>query len=218
MKAGLIHLPPPSCETFGYLAMDSLHLLDGQAVNPPSANGADLDASLLALGKRARKASRVLALASPEQKNCALLAAAEFLRARTGDLSAPTPRTWSRRAQKISRRRRWTGCRSMRLASPAWRKALRTSPPCPIRSGACSRLFAPQWPAHRTRRHAARRGRRDLRESAQRHRRRGRPVPQGRQRRDSARGIGKLSFLAADPCLPGRGFARRRAARRLHRA
>jgi hypothetical protein len=52
--------------------MDSLHLLDGQAVNPPSANGADLMASLLALGKRARKASRVLSLASPEQKNRAL--------------------------------------------------------------------------------------------------------------------------------------------------
>jgi glutamate-5-semialdehyde dehydrogenase len=66
--------------------MDSLHLLDGQAVNPPSANGADLMASLLALGKRARKASRVLALASPEQKNRALRAAANFLRARVGDL------------------------------------------------------------------------------------------------------------------------------------
>jgi glutamate-5-semialdehyde dehydrogenase len=62
--------------------MESLQLLDGQAVNP----AADLNASLLALGKRARKASRVLALASPEQKNRALLAAAGFLRARTGDL------------------------------------------------------------------------------------------------------------------------------------
>ena len=66
--------------------MESLHLLDGQAVSQAVDPAAALDASLLALGKRARKASRVLALASPEQKNRALLAAASILRARTGDL------------------------------------------------------------------------------------------------------------------------------------
>jgi glutamate-5-semialdehyde dehydrogenase len=66
--------------------MDSLHLPDGHAVDPATAQGADLMTSLLSLGKRARKASRVLALASPEQKNRALLAGAGFLRARTGDL------------------------------------------------------------------------------------------------------------------------------------
>ena len=66
--------------------MESLHLLDGQAVSQAVNPAAALDASLLALGKRARKASRVLALASPEQKNRALLAAASILRARTGDL------------------------------------------------------------------------------------------------------------------------------------
>ena len=43
----------------------------------------------------------MLALASPEQKNRALLAAAGILRARTGELiGANAPRTWSRRAAK----------------------------------------------------------------------------------------------------------------------
>jgi glutamate-5-semialdehyde dehydrogenase len=46
----------------------------------------DLDKVLLALGRSARKASRELALTSPEQKNRALRSAARFLRARGGEL------------------------------------------------------------------------------------------------------------------------------------
>jgi len=58
--------------------MESLNVLGGGA--------GDLEASLGAIGRKARKAARVLALASPEQKNLALRAAAKFLRARTSDL------------------------------------------------------------------------------------------------------------------------------------
>ncbi|WP_298422054.1 glutamate-5-semialdehyde dehydrogenase [Rhodoblastus sp.] len=58
--------------------MESLNVLDGGA--------ADLEKSLLAIGRSARKASRVLALAAPEQKNRALRAAARILRDRKADL------------------------------------------------------------------------------------------------------------------------------------
>ena len=58
--------------------MESLNVLDGGA--------ADLEKSLLAIGRSARKASRVLALAAPEQKNRALRAAARILRDRKPDL------------------------------------------------------------------------------------------------------------------------------------
>jgi glutamate-5-semialdehyde dehydrogenase len=60
------------------MAMESLNVVDGGA--------GDLEASLLSLGRKARKAARKLALASPEQKNRALRAAASFLRARTKEL------------------------------------------------------------------------------------------------------------------------------------
>jgi glutamate-5-semialdehyde dehydrogenase len=59
-------------------AMESLNLLDGGEV--------DLETRLKAIGRDARKAARVLALASPEQKNRALRGAAAFVRARTPEL------------------------------------------------------------------------------------------------------------------------------------
>ncbi len=55
--------------------MESLKILDGEK--------GDLEAELLALGRKARKAARVLALAASEQKNRALHAAAASLRNRT---------------------------------------------------------------------------------------------------------------------------------------
>jgi glutamate-5-semialdehyde dehydrogenase len=58
--------------------MESLQILDGKAD--------DLDAIMLDIGRRARKAARLLALAAPEQKNRALRAAAETIRARAGEL------------------------------------------------------------------------------------------------------------------------------------
>jgi glutamate-5-semialdehyde dehydrogenase len=72
--------------------MESLHFLD--------AKPADLHADLLALGARARKAARVLGLASPEQKNRALLAAAKFLREKTPELLAANALDMARARKK----------------------------------------------------------------------------------------------------------------------
>ena len=58
--------------------MDSLNVAPGGA--------ADLENALLAIGREARKAARVLALASPEQKNHALRAAGKILLARQPEL------------------------------------------------------------------------------------------------------------------------------------
>ena len=60
--------------------MENLKILDAQ----PD----DLHADLLARGARARKAARALGLASTEQKNRALLAAAKILREKTPELLA----------------------------------------------------------------------------------------------------------------------------------
>ncbi|PPQ40498.1 glutamate-5-semialdehyde dehydrogenase [Rhodoblastus acidophilus] len=72
--------------------MESLHLVDGGA--------AELENLLLDLGRRARRASRVLALAPPEQKNRALTAAAEFLRTRTAELIGANAQDMARAKEK----------------------------------------------------------------------------------------------------------------------
>ena len=69
------------------------------------------------------------------------------------------------------------------------------------------RMGPAERPAYRARAHAARRHRRHLREPAQRHGRRRRALPQGRQSGDPARRLGFAEFLAGDPRLPGRGAA-----------
>jgi glutamate-5-semialdehyde dehydrogenase len=58
--------------------MESLQIIDGEA--------GELDRLLLDLGRSARASARVLALAAPEQKNRALIAAADFLRVRKTEL------------------------------------------------------------------------------------------------------------------------------------
>jgi glutamate-5-semialdehyde dehydrogenase len=58
--------------------MENLKIVEGE--------GGDLDALMNAMGRKARKAARILALAPPEQKSLALRAAARILRARAKDL------------------------------------------------------------------------------------------------------------------------------------
>jgi glutamate-5-semialdehyde dehydrogenase len=58
--------------------MENLKIVEGE--------GGDLDALMNAIGRKARKAARILALAPPEQKSSALRAAARILRARAKDL------------------------------------------------------------------------------------------------------------------------------------
>ena len=58
--------------------MENLKIVEGE--------GGDLDVLMNAIGRKARKAARILALAPPEQKSLALRAAATILRARVKDL------------------------------------------------------------------------------------------------------------------------------------
>jgi glutamate-5-semialdehyde dehydrogenase len=58
--------------------MENLKIVEGE--------GGDLDALMNVIGRKARKAARILALAPPEQKSLALRAAARILRARAKDL------------------------------------------------------------------------------------------------------------------------------------
>jgi glutamate-5-semialdehyde dehydrogenase len=58
--------------------MESLAIVHGEA--------ADISKMMLDLGRRARASARTLALAPPEQKNAALIAAAEFLLGRKAEL------------------------------------------------------------------------------------------------------------------------------------
>jgi glutamate-5-semialdehyde dehydrogenase len=60
------------------MAMENLKIVEGE--------GGDLGALMNAIGQKARKAARILALAPPEQKSLALRAAARILRARAKDL------------------------------------------------------------------------------------------------------------------------------------
>jgi glutamate-5-semialdehyde dehydrogenase len=60
------------------MAMENLKIVEGE--------GGDLGALMNAIGRKARKAARILALAPPEQKSLALRAAARILRARAKDL------------------------------------------------------------------------------------------------------------------------------------
>jgi glutamate-5-semialdehyde dehydrogenase len=57
-----------------------------ESLNVAHGGAADLETAMLAIGREARKAARVLALASPDQKNFALRAAAKILLARTAEL------------------------------------------------------------------------------------------------------------------------------------
>ena len=72
--------------------MESLAIVHDEAV--------DLGQLMLDLGRRARRAARVLALASPEQKNRALAAAAGILRARKQDLLAANAQDMARAQEK----------------------------------------------------------------------------------------------------------------------
>jgi glutamate-5-semialdehyde dehydrogenase len=71
--------------------MGNLTILDGDA---------NLKSSLLDLGCRARRASRVLALAPPEQKNRALTAAADFFRKKTPELLEANAQDMARAKEK----------------------------------------------------------------------------------------------------------------------
>ena len=180
---------------------------------------ADLPDLMTELATRARAAARVLALASPDQKNEALRAMERAIRAQRGR----DPRR-QRRGRRGSARHR----RERRLHRPAdadagahrcdgrrHRDRARNS-----RSGRRRdrKLAAPERHGDRAGARAARRRRRDFRKPPQRRRRRRRALPEIRQRRDPARRLRLFPLLPRDPRLPGAGLARGRSARGLDHA
>ena len=175
---------------------------------------ADLPALMTELASRARAAARVLALASPEQKNRALEAIERAIRANAAD----DPRRQ---------------CRGRR-GSPPWRRdlSLHRSPDADPGADRCDgrwcrdrardrrsrrprhrELAASERHDHRTRAGAARRRRGDFRKPPQRRRRRRRAVPEIRQCGDPARRLRQFPLLPRDPRLPGAGSSRGRPAR-----
>ena len=161
---------------------------------------ADLPTLMNELGRQARAAARVLALASPEQKNRALAAIERAIRANA-------PAILAANAEDVAEARA-SG------ATPAFVDRLTLTRPRidamadgvdivarHSRSGRrCHReLAAAERHDHRARARAARRHRRDLREPSQCHGRRRRAVPEIRQRRDPARRLGQFPLLPRDP-------------------
>src|SRR5438874_532615 len=150
------------------------------------------------LGKAATAAAQVLALASTDQKNSALRAAAAAVRARRAAILAANERDMS-----AARAARLSGPRLERLRLDERRvEAIAESIDAVIELpdrigergvGAAERAQDP------ARGRATRRHRHHLREPSQRHRGRGRPVPEVWQRGDPA---GRLRESALEPGAP----------------
>ena len=170
----------------------------------------DIAATMRDIGRRAKAAARVLALASTDAegprarrawRRRSAPAKSEILAANAEDLAdgkaagltaaVARPADAERPARRGDGRRPRRGARARRSGRPGHRI-----------------LDAAERHDHRARAGAARRRRRDLREPAERHRRRRRADAQGRQRRDPARRLGQPSLVARDPRRAGQGLAR----------
>ena len=163
----------------------------------PHTNVAEL---MQGIGRAARAAARVLALAPAEQKNRALRAAAAALRARGSEIlaandsdmrAAAAGRTSAALldrlrldADRVERHGPWT--RGHRESRRSHRQGVGAMVP-PERFG---------YPAGER---APGRDRHHLREPPQRHRRRRRAVPEIEQRRDFAGRLGKRRIQRGDP-------------------
>ena len=174
---------------------------------------ADLPALMTELAARARAAARVLALASPEQKNRALEAMERAIRANA-------PAILAANAEDVAEVRAGGATSAFidRLTlTPARVDAMADGIESDARHRRSRRrrhreLAAPERHDHRARPRAARRDRRDFRKPAQRRRRCRRAVPEIRQRGDPARRLRQFPLLPRDPRLPGAGLARGRPA------
>ncbi len=167
--------------------------------------GADIAALMDGIGRKARAAARPLAVAECRAQACG------------AGRHGPSHRAQHRcdpgrqRARHGKRRR----SRSVRgIARPAeadegsrardGRRHPRDRRDARSRRRGDRRMGPAQRPPHRARAHAARRHRRHLREPAQRHCRRRRALPEGRQCGDPARRFGFGGFVIRHPCLSGR--------------
>ena len=176
---------------------------------------ADTAAVMPEIGQRARKAARVLALAPAAQKDKALAAIAEAIRARKADILAAN-------AEDMAEAKR-DGANAAfldRLALDDKRVAAMADGVDVVRDARRSgrrghrALDAAERHDDRARARAARRRRHHLREPPERHRRRRRALPQGRQRRDPARRLGEPALEPRHPCRDRRRACARPACRR----
>ena len=162
----------------------------------------DVHALMQEMGARAREAAASLAYAPAAQKDAALTAAADAIwEGRVDLLAANAADMADARAKGLS------GAMLDRLArrspGPGPGDGRRTARDRGAgRSGrrGNGRVGPPVRAAHPPGADAHRRRRGDLREPAERDRRRGRALPQGRERGDPARRVGEPSLGAGDPC------------------
>ena len=101
----------------------------------------DVRAEMRAIGAEARAAARTLANAPAEAKTRALSRPRGFCASARAKSSPPMRAISPRRAPRASPPPFSTGSRSIPSASRQSRAGSRTSPPCPIRSGACLATF-----------------------------------------------------------------------------
>ena len=176
-----------------------------------------LEATMREIGREARRAAHVLALAPAARKNRALAAmAAAIRRSRSAILAANAEDVAEAKSAGVTRRFSRPAdaqCAADRGHGRRARRHPQAQGSGRYRHGV---MATSQRHAHRARAGAARRCRRDLRKPAQRHRRRRRAVPEGRQRRDPARRLRELPLGQGDPCRVGRRTRRSRAAGRRH--
>ena len=179
-----------------------------------SIEGTSIADAMTDIGRRAKAAARTLALSPASQRDAALAAMATSIRAsEAGILAANVEDVAEVKAAGTSAafldRLTLTpkivagmadGIEIVRdLADPVGAVTESWTRPNGM---TIERVRVPAW-----------RHRRDLREPPERDGGCGRAVPQGRQRRDPARRLGKLSLRTRHPCGVGRGPARRRSAR-----
>ena len=161
----------------------------------------DIAATMAGIGRRAKAAARVLALASTAQKD---------RRADRHGAGGPRGQGGHPRSQRRGHRRRQIIRRNVGVHRPAGaRRQARCRDGRRHRSGARATrsgrqghgiLDAAKRHDHRARSRAARRHRGDLRKPSQRHGRRRRAGPQGRQRGDPARRLGRPPLGARHSC------------------
>ncbi len=174
----------------------------------------DIPAAMAEIGARARAAAAKLAFAAPEAKRRALEAAAEAVTGHAADIIAANAQDMAYGREKglspaMLDRLLLDEGRIDGIATSLRAVADQADPVGEV----IAEWDMPSRPAYPAGAHAAGRDRRDLREPPQRDRRCRRAVPEGGQRGDPARRLGKLPFQPGDPRLPGRGPARGRTAR-----
>ena len=175
----------------------------------------DVKALMREMGEKARAAAAELAYAPSARKDAALRAAADAIWAERGALLAANAADMARRAGEgaFGRHARPAGADRGAGRGHGRGAAGDRRPARPGRRGDGG-VGPALGAAHPPGADAARGGGGDLREPAERDRRRGRALPEGRERGDPARRVGEPPLGAGDPCRAGGGARGRQGCRR----